>query len=197
MILLASKSPRRHELLKMLDIPFKFVDLKDVKETYNDELTSEEIPKYLSQLKANVYKDKLKDDEVLITADTIVALGDKIMGKPSNLEEARHMLRQLSGKIHNVITGVTISSNKTSITFSSITEVKFAKLSDETINYYINNYHPLDKAGAYGIQEWIGAIGIESIKGSYYNVMGLPIHQLYKELLPFIQGVELSPHNDI
>ena len=197
MILLASKSPRRHELLKMLDIPFKFVDLKDVKETYNDELTSEEIPKYLSQLKANDYKDKLKDDELLITADTLVALGDKIMGKPSNLEEARHMLRQLSGKIHNVITGVTISSNKTSITFSSITEVKFAKLSDETINYYINNYHPLDKAGAYGIQEWIGAIGIESIKGSYYNVMGLPIHQLYKELLPFIQGVELSPHNDI
>lgn len=198
MLLLASQSPRRRELLKLLDIPFRIVEIKDVKEEYDENLTPDQIPLYLSKLKAEAYVGELKDDDILITADTVVALGERVLGKPSGSEDAKRMLRELSGRTHKVITGVTLSTRKTSVTFSSVTEVKFSELSDEAINYYVDRYKPFDKAGAYGIQEWIGAVGIESIKGSYYNVMGLPVHRLHKELLPFIHLLpELSPRNGI
>lgn len=187
MILLASKSPRRRELLTLLNIPFSTVEIKDVEESYDEDMSPEEIPQYLSRLKAAAYKDSLHESDILITADTIVVLDNKILGKPKDLEEACEMLRSLSGKIHQVITGVTITTKKSSVTFSTVTEVKFSNLSESEIEYYVYNFKPLDKAGAYGIQEWIGAVGVESINGSFYNVMGLPVHRLHKELLPFIQ----------
>ena len=187
MLLLASRSPRRRELLKLLNIPFTIVDLKDVEESYSPDLSPEKIPEFLSKLKAEAYSDSLLDDDILITADTVVLLEDKILGKPGNLDEARNMLNALSGKTHKVITGVTLTTKQTSVTFSSVTEVKFSHLSPIDIDFYVENFRPLDKAGAYGIQEWIGAIGVESINGSFYNVMGLPVHKLYHELLSFIQ----------
>lgn len=171
----------------MLDIPFRTVDIQEMEEVFSEDLPAEEVPKHLSKLKALAYLDTLKDDDILITADTIVSLGNKILGKPSSLGEAKQMLFELSGKRHKVITGITLTTRKTSVTFSCTTEVKFSNLSKDAIAYYVNHYKPLDKAGAYGIQEWIGAVGIESIEGSYYNVMGLPVHMLYRELLPFIQ----------
>lgn len=197
MILLASKSPRRRELLKMLNLPFETVNIRDVEETYDPELVTEEIPMYLSRLKAKAYKDYLNDSDILITADTVVALGNDIMGKPKDLEQAKKMLRMLSGRVHKVITGVTIMKKNASVTFNSVTEVKFSKLTPEEIEYYVDKYRPLDKAGAYGVQEWIGAVGVESLRGSYYNVMGLPVHRLYKELQAFIPEFETFPHNGI
>lgn len=197
MILLASQSPRRRELLKILRLPFRTVDIKDVEEVYDPSLPAEEVPCFLSRLKASAYTDSLNDDDILVTADTVVILRGEILGKPADLKEAVDMLRKLSGQTHKVVTGVTITTKDTSATFSSVTEVKFAELSDADIDYYINIFHPLDKAGAYGIQEWIGAVGIERIEGSYYNVMGLPVHRLYKELIPFIHRAGISPHNDI
>lgn len=185
MLLLASKSPRRRELIKMLDIPFRTVELKDVEEIYSSELPKEKVPEFLSRLKAEAYFSELKEGDILITADTIVLLDDEIIGKPGDAEEAKEMLSKLSGKIHRVVTGVTITSTKKSVTFSSITEVTFSSLTSDEIEYYVSNYNPLDKAGAYGIQEWIGAVGISGIRGSYYNVMGLPVNRLYKELLLF------------
>lgn len=197
MILLASKSPRRRELLKMLNLPFETVNIKEVEETYSPELSPEEIPMYLSRLKAEAYKDNLKDSDILITADTVVALGNVIMGKPKDLEQAKEMLTELSGRVHKVITGVTITKKNASVTFNTVTEVKFSKLTPEEIDYYVDKYRPLDKAGAYGVQEWIGAVGVESLKGSYYNVMGLPVHRLYKELQAFIPSSEIFPHTGI
>lgn len=187
MILLASKSPRRHELLKMLDLPFSVIEIKDIEEIFPEDLKSEKVPEYLSKLKASAYEENLDKEDILITADTIVLLENEILGKPRDMEEAKKMLSKLSDRTHKVITGVTISSQKKSVTFSTVTDVKFSKLSQRDIADYVDKYRPLDKAGAYGIQEWIGAIGVESISGSYYNVMGLPIHRLYKELQPFIQ----------
>lgn len=197
MILLASKSPRRRELLKMLNLPFETVNIKEVEETYSPELSPEEIPMYLSRLKAEAYKDNLKDSDILITADTVVALGNVIMGKPRDLEQAKEILTELSGRVHKVITGVTITKKNTSVTFNTVTEVKFSKLTPDEIDYYVDKYRPLDKAGAYGVQEWIGAVGVESLKGSYYNVMGLPVHRLYKELQAFIPESEIFPHTGI
>lgn len=194
MLLLASQSPRRRELLQLLNIPFSIVEIKNVKESYDPTMNPEEVPEYLSRLKASAYKDFLNDNDVLITADTIVLLEGKILGKPKDEEDAKKMLSNLSGKTHKVITGVTITTQKTSVTFSSVTEVKFSDLSTAEIDYYVSEFKPLDKAGAYGIQEWIGAVGVESIDGSFYNVMGLPVHRLYKELRPFIQDVESSLH---
>lgn len=185
MLLLASKSPRRRELLKMLDMPFEIVDLKDVDESYPDDLDKEKVPEFLSRLKADAYRSCLNEDNILITADTVVILDNEIIGKPENLEDAKCMLRKLSGRVHKVITGVTLSSQKKSVTFSTVTDVTFAPLSDAEINFYVDTYRPLDKAGAYGIQEWIGAVGVAGINGSFYNVMGLPVHRLYNELLLF------------
>lgn len=182
MVLLASKSPRRRELLGMLDIPFETVEIKDIDEIYPSDLEKEEVPAFLSQLKARAYLSQLKKDDILITADTIVLLDGEIIGKPRDLDDAKKMLKKLSGKTHRVITGVSISTKTVTHTFSTVTEVEFALLSEEQINYYVDTYKPLDKAGAYGIQEWIGAVGVAGIKGSFYNVMGLPIHQLYQRL---------------
>lgn len=185
MILLASKSPRRRELLKMLDIPFETVDIKDVDEVYPADLEPDKVPEYLSRLKSEAYLPELKEDDILITADTVVILGNEIIGKPKDLADAKKMLCKLAGRIHRVVTGVTISTTKKTVTFSTVTEVNFAPLSDAEIEYYVEKYRPLDKAGAYGIQEWIGGVGVAGINGSFYNVMGLPVHRLYNELLLF------------
>lgn len=185
MFLLASKSPRRRELLKMLDIPFEIIEIKDVEETYPPELAKEKVPEFLSKLKADAYLEYLQDEDILITADTVVIIDNEIIGKPASLKEAKEMLHKLSGKIHKVITGVTVTSIKKSVTFSTVTDVEFSHLSDDSIDFYVDTYRPLDKAGAYGIQEWIGAIGVAGIKGSFYNVMGLPVHRLYHELQLF------------
>lgn len=184
-VLLASKSPRRRELLSMLRIPFKVVTLGGIEENYPSTLSPDEIPQYLSNLKADAYLRTMKGDELIITADTLVILGDKVMGKPHNHHEAVEMLEELSGQTHRVVTGVSISTHHKRISFSTVTEVKFATLSRDDIEYYVDNFLPFDKVGAYGIQEWIGGVAVESIKGSFYNVMGLPVHQLYKELQNF------------
>lgn len=185
MLLLASKSPRRRELLKMLDIPFEIINIVDVDETFPPSLPKNMVPEFLSRLKAEANSGILKNDDILITADTVVIIDDEIIGKPRDLDDARRMLHMLSGRVHKVITGVTLTSTKKSVTFSTVTDVTFAPLSDCEIDFYVDNYHPLDKAGAYGIQEWIGAVGVAAIEGSFYNVMGLPVHRLYNELLLF------------
>lgn len=178
-IILGSKSPRRNELLSGLDLKFT-VQTIDVEEKYPDTLKGEEIPMYLSKLKANNYP--IKNGELLITADTIVYINNKIFGKPKSSDEAIEMLKVLSNNTHEVITGVTITTKQNQETFSSTTKVTFTELSDAEIEFYINKYKPYDKAGSYGIQEWIGYIGISRIEGSYFNVMGLPIQKLYQKL---------------
>lgn len=179
-ILLASHSPRRHELLGMLGIDFSVADSIDVDESYPADIPVDTVAEYLSRKKAEAYSLTLKPDTVLITADTIVIVNGEILGKPHSEENAREMLKKLSGKKHKVITGVTISTTEKRHSFSAVTNVTFDSLTDVEIECYIKRYHPFDKAGAYGIQEWIGAVGIEGIEGSYYNVMGLPVHRLYK-----------------
>ena len=169
----------------MLNIPFRVVSIGDVEEIYPDDTPVSEVPAFLSRLKANAYISNLQDEDILVTADTVVILDNKILGKPADVEDAKGMLRRLSGRKHEVITGVTIASKEKSVTFSVATDVFFAPLSDGQIEYYVDNFLPLDKAGAYGIQEWIGAVGIERIDGSFYNVMGLPVFRLYKELSLF------------
>lgn len=183
-ILLASKSPRRRELLHQLRIPFNVVTV-GVREEYPDTLPAIEVAEYLSRLKAKAYNDCLDENDLLITADTIVVSEGKIYGKPENHDDAVDMLRNLSGKTHQVATGVTLTSICKSVSFTVVTDVKFAEISDDDIRYYVDNFNPTDKAGAYGIQEWIGCIAVESINGSYYNVMGLPVHRLYHELQTF------------
>lgn len=169
----------------MLDIPFETVDIKDVREVYPDSLPKDKVPEYLSQLKAEAYRPELGNDDILVTADTVVIIDDKIIGKPRDREDAVSMLATLSGRTHRVVTGVTLTSKEKSATFSVVTDVSFAPLSTEQIEFYVDRYKPFDKAGAYGIQEWIGAVGVAGINGSFYNVMGLPVHQLYKELSRF------------
>jgi septum formation protein maf len=181
-ILLASKSPRRRELLTQLRIPFKVVTLGNISEDYPSDLPALEVAQYISNKKADAYHEIIGDDELLIAADTVVVLDGKIYGKPHNSAEAAQMLRELSGKTHQVASGVTILTRQKRTSFTTVTDVKFAELTDEDIHYYIENYAPFDKAGAYGIQEWIGCVAVESIRGSYYNVMGLPVHRLYQEL---------------
>ncbi len=183
--LLGSKSPRRRELLQMMRIPFTVVTISGVEEKYPDTMPANEVPLYLSGIKADAYLKHLDADELIITADTLVILGDKILGKPHSAEDAIEMLKDLSGKTHQVVTGVTLATKERRTSFSSTTYVKFGHLTEAEIRYYIDNFHPMDKAGAYGIQEWIGGVAVEKIDGSYYNVMGLPIHQLYKELKVF------------
>lgn len=184
-ILLASKSPRRRELLSMLDIPFEIPADIEVEERYPDDLDIFKVPLYLSRLKAEGYKDILMPQDLMITADTVVIHQGKIIGKPANEDEAASTLRALSGDAHTVVTGVSITTLDRQVSFDTHTQVRFAELSDSEIAYYVEKYKPLDKAGAYGIQEWIGAVAVEGIEGSFYNVMGLPIHQLYLQLRDF------------
>lgn len=184
-ILLASKSPRRREILEMLRIPFTVVTVEGEDESYPKDLESEEVAEYISNKKADAFKHELRDDELLVTADTVVILENKILGKPRDIADAKKMLHNLSGKTHKVATGVTVASNKKRESFTSISEVTFAHLSDEEINYYVDCFRPLDKAGAYGIQEWIGAVAVAKINGSFYNVMGLPVQKLYDTLKKF------------
>jgi septum formation protein len=182
-LLLASASPRRKELLNSLDLPVEQAHLKDVDETYPASLAAEEVAPYLSKLKAGAYRTELAADEILVTADTVVVCGNEVLGKPATEAEATQMLAKLSGRCHKVVTGVTLVSCNNSVTFSEVTEVEFATLTPDEINHYVSKYRPLDKAGAYGIQEWIGYIGIVGIHGDYYNVMGLPLHSFYRHLL--------------
>lgn len=184
MILLASNSPRRRELIKMLELPFRVVKLKEVEERYPEDMEPTEVPVFLSKLKASAYDEPLGDD-ILLTADTVVVLGDEILGKPKDAEDAKRMLAGMAGRMHRVVTGVTLTSAHKSFSFSTFTDVYFSNLTPEEIEYYVDHFHPLDKAGAYGIQEWIGAVGIKKIEGSYYNVMGLPLHRLYEALKQF------------
>ena len=181
-IILASGSPRRHQFFKELDLPFT-VDLRPVKELYPEKLKGSEITNYLAELKAEVFQKELKKNDILITSDTIVWHNNKALGKPETPSEAYKMLESLSGSTHKVITSVTFTTTRYQKTVHSTTAVTFKKLSNEEIDYYIKNYDPLDKAGAYGIQEWIGLIGITRIEGSYFNVVGLPTHMVYKTLL--------------
>lgn len=182
-IILASGSPRRRELLSGLGIDYDVKILPDVDESYPDTLQGEEIPLYIAREKADAYKSLIRPGELIITADTIVWLDNTVLGKPRDAAHAMEMLRRLSGKTHQVITGVCLTTQEFQRSFTTVTEVTFAPLTEEEIKYYVTNYRPLDKAGAYGIQEWIGFVGVESIRGSYFNVMGLPVQRLYRELI--------------
>ena len=179
---LASNSPRRRELLSGLGIDYEVKLLPNIDETYPDSLKGEEIPVYIAREKADAYRPSMEKDELIITADTIVYTDGKVLGKPHDADDARRMLHRLSGRSHQVITGVCITTHEFQRTFSAVTEVTFDTLTDEEIDFYIATYRPLDKAGAYGIQEWIGFIGASALNGSYFNVMGLPIQRLYQEL---------------
>jgi septum formation protein len=181
-IILGSNSPRRKELLSGLDLNYEVKTLPDIEETYPDTLWKEEIPVYIAQLKASAYKQFIEDDTFLITADTIVWLDGQVYGKPKDEADAKEMLRTLSGKTHEVITGVCLTTKEKQQVFHAVSSVKFAPLDEAEIDYYVKNYKPYDKAGAYGVQEWIGYIGVESLSGSFYNVMGLPVRMLYKYL---------------
>lgn len=179
-LILSSNSPRRKELLAGLDIPFE-VRVKDgIDESYPTSLPTNEIAEYIARKKAAAYQ--VSGDEVLVTADTIVVLGDNILGKPADAQEAKAMLGALSGHTHHVITGVCLKSSDLRHSFSVVSEVTFRELQESEIDYYVSHYKPFDKAGAYGIQEWIGYIGVTRLSGSYYNVMGLPVQRIYSEL---------------
>lgn len=184
-IILASKSPRRQQLIRELGINVDYRCNGEQPETYPEHLSMTEIPVYLAEQKAKDIIPGLKRNEILITSDTIVWCNGKIIGKPADEVEAFTILKQLSGEKHVVVTGICFSTIKGSYSFYDCTDVYFRKLTHEEIRYYINKYKPFDKAGAYGIQEWIGFIGVERIDGSFYNVMGLPVHKLYTELLRF------------
>lgn len=183
-IILASKSPRRQNLLKELGFDFEIIT-KEVEEIYPPELKREQVAVFLSELKASAFEADLKENDLVITSDTIVCLGDEIIGKPTDREDAINMLGKLSGNKHEVITAVTLLSKEKRHTFYEVTEVSFKPLTIAEIEYYIDNYKPFDKAGSYGVQEWIGYIAIEKINGSYYNVMGLPVKRVYEELINF------------
>lgn len=184
-ILLASKSPRRKELLGRLGLEFQVVSVDNIEEIYPENMKASDVAEYLSQLKADGYSDNLKDNEMIITADTVVICDDVVLGKPQNYDDALEMLMRLSGKVHSVSTGVTIMTKSKRTSFSVSTEVEFSEISSDEAKFYIDNYSPFDKAGAYGIQEWIGCVAVKGIRGSFYNVMGLPVHRLYQELKQF------------
>lgn len=185
-IILGSNSPRRRELLAGLDLSFDVHVIPGLEENYPDSLQPQEIPVFLSKQKAEAYLSTLEDQVLLITADTIVWNETEVIGKPKDREDAIRMLRSLSGYEHQVVTGVCLTTTKKQETFSVVSSVRFASLTDEEIIYYVDKYKPFDKAGAYGIQEWIGYVGVESISGSFYNVMGLPVQRLYQELKRFV-----------
>ena len=181
-IILASNSPRRKELLAGLGMPFEVKVLKDIDESYPEDLPVSEVALYIAGKKADAYRDTLADDELVITADTVVIVGDEILGKPVDEADAARMLRLISGRTHQVTTGVCMLTTTQERRFAVTTNVTFKELSDEEIHYYISHYKPFDKAGAYGIQEWIGYIGVTGLQGSYYNVMGLPVQRIYETL---------------
>lgn len=187
-LILASNSPRRQELLKGLGIDYSVRVLPDLDESFPEELAGEEIPVYIARSKAKAYIADMQANELLITADTIVWLDNEVLGKPNDYADAVQMLHRLSGKTHQVITGVCLTTADWQKSFSVVTEVTFATLTDEEINYYVDQYRPMDKAGSYGIQEWIGFVAVENINGSYFNVMGLPVQRLYQELKEFIKN---------
>ena len=184
-IILGSASPRRQDLLKSIINDFE-IKVSDLKEKYPKNLKEKEISEFLAIQKSDVFSIKIKTNEILITADTIVIKGDRILNKPKNKIQAKEMLAFLSDSEHKVITSVCLRNQQKKLVFSSITKVFFKPLSDAEINYYVEEYKPLDKAGAYGIQEWIGLIGITKIEGSYFNVVGLPIAKLYEKLIQFV-----------
>lgn len=181
-IILASKSPRRKELLAMLDIPFQIKVKDGIDESYPKDMPAVEVAEFLSRLKGKAYAAEIKDHEMVITADTIVILDDKIYGKPYDEKEAVEMLMQLQGRTHTVASGVCVATKDKIVSFTVCTAVTFAPLSRDEATWYVEKYRPLDKAGAYGIQEWIGCAAVAGIEGSFYNVMGLPVHQLYNVL---------------
>ena len=184
-IILASNSPRRKELLQRLGLPFKVRTLFGVDESFPENLRGEDIALYIARKKAEAYKSSMSSKELLITADTIVCLDGVVMGKPYGAENAKTILRQLSGRVHQVITGVTVLTQVKQESFAVTSHVKFANVTEEEIDYYVDNYLPFDKAGAYGIQEWFGLVAVEELRGSYFNVMGLPVQRLYTVLKHF------------
>ena len=186
-LILASASPRRRELLADCDLDFVLAEKFECEECYPADLAAEKVAEYLSQLKSNAYPHALAEGDILLTADTVVILGDKILGKPHSEVEAIEMISSLSGATHKVVTGVTLRTLSQTISFSAESLVSFRALDAEEISYYVEKYRPMDKAGAYGIQEWIGYIGIEGIEGSFYNVMGLPVQRLYTTLKELVK----------
>lgn len=185
-LILASGSPRRRELMEGCGLPFELAPKFDCEEVYPADLEAEAVPLYLSRLKSESYPTQLSPGEILLTADTVVVLNSRVLGKPAGRDEAAAMLRDLSGKAHTVVTGVTLRTVERMHTFDAHSRVWFRALSDEEIAYYLDKYRPYDKAGSYGIQEWIGYAAIERIEGSFYNVMGLPIQKVYTELEKFL-----------
>lgn len=182
-VILASNSPRRKELLAGLGVSYEVRTLPDVDESYPETLQGADIPLYIAKEKADAYRDMLQPGELMITADTIVWLDGKVLGKPKDREDALRMLRDMSGRTHEVFTGVCLTTTEWQRSFAARTEVSFSVLGEEEIAYYVDKFRPMDKAGAYGVQEWIGFIGVENISGSYYNIMGLPVQRLYRELI--------------
>ena len=181
-IILASNSPRRKELLRGLDIAFDVRVQPDIAETYPESAAPADVAGYISREKANAYTDTITEHELIITADTVVIVGNEILGKPANNDEAKEMLRKISGRKHQVVTGVCLTTTEKQHCFSVSTDVTFKNLTDKEIEYYVETYSPLDKAGAYGIQEWIGYVGVTALEGSYFNVMGLPVQRIWEEL---------------
>lgn len=186
-LILASQSPRRQNLLKELELDF-IIDIKEVDETYPEHLQKEEIPVYLAKLKGAAFDDSIEDEQLIITADTIVWVNNGVLGKPKDRNNAEKMLKTLSENVHTVYTGVCLKTKNFERTFWASTDVYFRKLDEDEITYYLDKYKPYDKAGSYGIQEWIGYVGIERINGSYFNVMGLPVQKLYDELKKIYKG---------
>ena len=184
-IILASNSPRRRELLAGLGIEFEVRVLPGIDESYPASMPAAETAEYIAGKKAAAYRQVMADDELVITADTVVIVGDEVLGKPADTQMAAQMLRKLSGRTHQVITGVCLMTKDKKRSFAVTTDVTFKALTDEEIDYYVETYQPLDKAGAYGIQEWIGYIGVTGLNGSYFNVMGLPVQRIYNELKVF------------
>ena len=184
-IILASNSPRRKELLAGLDVDFSVRVIDGIDESYPNDLPTCDIAEYISRKKAAAYRQSMAADELVITADTVVILDNEVMGKPHDEADAHRMLRELSGQTHQVITGVTLTTLEQQTSFSVKTDVTFKRLSAEEIDYYVQKYKPFDKAGAYGIQEWIGYIGVTALHGSYFNVMGLPVQRIYEALKNF------------
>ena len=184
-IILASGSPRRQQFFKEMDLHYT-IRLKEIEEIYHEDLQAEEITNFLAELKANAFENELKENDVLVTSDTIVWLNGKALGKPKDYDDAFKMLQQLANQTHEVITSVCLKSIDKTDVFHNVTKVTFANLSDEAITYYLNNYQPFDKAGSYGIQDWIGLIGISKIEGSYTNVVGLPTEMLFQKLMNYV-----------
>lgn len=181
-VILASNSPRRKELLSGLGLEYEVKVMPGIDETYPETLSTEEVPVYIACEKAEAYRKSIAEDELIITADTVVCIDGEVLGKPADAVEAHDMLRKLAGRTHLVITGVCLTTSQFQKSFASVTEVTFDKLTDDEISFYVDKYRPFDKAGAYGVQEWIGYVGVTGMNGSFYNVMGLPVQRLYQEL---------------